>query len=111
MSKDERSRDLENREPQSPHNDRDEHRRTRPYEKLPLDSHLEFDEKIASLVASFEDRIARFKEHIEHLEKTISELRSAKDRARSTFDEFLNVQELTDMIPTQSIISPICMKK
>jgi PAS domain S-box-containing protein len=62
------------------------------------DSESEFDEKLAGLVASFEDRIRKFKEHIAALEARINELQAAKDRARSAFDEFLNIQELSEMI-------------
>ncbi len=89
---------MENQEPQSPHNDNNEYRRARPHDRIGQDSNPEFDKKIASLVASFEERIAKFKEHIANLENKINELRKTKDRARSAFDEFLNVQELTDMI-------------
>jgi PAS domain S-box-containing protein len=73
-------------------------RRTRPAASSAGESEPEFDEKLAGLVASFEDRIRKFKDHIADLEARVNELRAAKDRAKSAFDEFLNIQELSDMI-------------
>lgn len=58
----------------------------------------EINEKISTLVESFEERIGKLKAHISDLEARLDELRIAKDRVRSAFDEFLNVQELSEMV-------------
>lgn len=57
-----------------------------------------FDDRLASLVTSFEERIEKFKDYIAELEKRIEELQSAKARTKTTFDELLDFQELTDMV-------------
>ena len=59
-----------------------------------------FEEKISALVSSFEDRIRKLRAYIADLEERVGELRTAKDRDRAAFDEFLNVQELSEMIRT-----------
>jgi len=61
----------------------------------------QFDEKISALVDSFEQRIRKLRAHISDLEARISELRTSKDRVRTAFDEFLNIQQLSEMIRTK----------
>lgn len=68
--------------------------------EVPKTGHLEVDAKITALVESFEKRIRTLRTTISELESQVSELRSAKDRVKAAFNEFLNVQELTDMIRT-----------
>lgn len=60
----------------------------------------EFKDKIAALVESFEKRIHKLRRHITDLETRIGELRTAKDEVKASFDEFLNLQELSEMIRT-----------
>jgi len=68
--------------------------------RMRSDLETEFEKRIAKLVHSFEERVRQFKSHINELETRIEELSVAKDRARSAFDEFLNLQELNEMIRT-----------
>lgn len=60
----------------------------------------QLEEKIGALVNSFEERIRKLRTHVSELENRISELRAAKDQARAAFDEFLSVQELSEMLRT-----------
>ncbi len=98
MSKSERSPDSNPKRTSSPSDSGGERRNDRPHRPISPDVEPVFDDKLAALVASFEERIAKFKAQVVSLENRITELQSAKDRAKSAFDEFLNVQELSDMI-------------
>jgi PAS domain S-box-containing protein len=60
----------------------------------------EFNDKIATLVESFENRIHKLRRHIADLETRIGELRTAKDEVNASFDEFLSLHELSAVIQT-----------
>ncbi|TKJ42251.1 hypothetical protein CEE37_00815 [candidate division LCP-89 bacterium B3_LCP] len=62
----------------------------------------DFDSKIAVLVESFEKRIRKLRSHINELEVRIGDLQTAKENDRASFDEFLGLQELSEMIRATS---------
>ncbi len=67
---------------------------------VPISPRTPFDDRIANLVASFEERLEKFKKYIAELEGRIEELSAGDSRTRASFDEFLEVGELTGMIRT-----------
>ncbi|GEM_PF-1995694 len=62
------------------------------------DADPEINNKIAKLVESFEGRIRKLKEHVSELEARLDDVSTVKDRFRLAYEEFLNIEELNQMI-------------
>ncbi len=59
------------------------------------------EQNASALLKTFEERIANLQAHIAELESRIAELRTSRDRLQHSLNEFLSIQELSNILRTQ----------
>ena len=67
----------------------------------PIPQQPDSGQDAAALLKAFEVRIANLQAHVAELESRITELRTSRDRLQRSLNEFLGIQELSNILRTQ----------